>query len=97
MHNAALKTGDTNVTVNPYASPTESDHLDAQSVGTSIQFQTFRGKIMPFVSTEAFRNEVRRRAIVAINSEIGPENVITVSEHSGSWPYSITVCYRVTK
>ncbi len=80
--------------VNPYTSPVESSGVKVQSPETSVHFQTFRGKIMPFASTETFRNEVRERAIDAINSEIGPNNVLTVSEHSGSWPFSITVWYR---
>ena len=82
------------MTINPYASPVEGSEVKIQSPDTSVHFQTFRGKIMPFASTETFRNEVRGRAIDAINSEIGPNNVITVSEHSGSWPFSITVWYR---
>ena len=85
------------MTLNPYASPIEGSGVKVQSPETSVHFQTFRGKIMPFASTETFRDEVRGRVIEAINCKIGTDNVITVSEHSGNWPFSITVWYRVAK
>jgi hypothetical protein len=72
---------------NPYQSNTTSPSLASDT--TSVQFREFTGK------TFSFRNEIRALAQLAIEHEIGANNVINIIEHSPySGAFSVVVWYR---
>jgi hypothetical protein len=79
---------------NPYQSNGTSPQL-AVTTG-SVQFREFTGKSFSFrFSQKQFRNEIRAMAQLAIENEIGSNNVINVIEHSPySGVFSVVVWYR---
>lgn len=79
---------------NPYQSNTTSPSLASDT--TSVQFREFTGKTFSFrFSQKQIRNEIRASAQLAIEHEIGANNVINILEHSPySGAFSVVVWYR---
>jgi hypothetical protein len=79
---------------NPYQSNTTSPSLASDT--TSVQFREFTGKTFSFrFSQKQIRNEIRALAQLAIEHEIGTNNVINIIEHSPySGAFSVVVWYR---
>jgi len=75
---------------NPYQSPAAA--TGGESSGLSIQYRVFEGKWFTF-SARGDRDQVRERALVAIDEEFGAENVVSIGEHEGP-PFSVIVWYR---
>ncbi len=78
---------------NPYASPAETNEDRAGSA--SIQYRVFSAKAFSFRLTEhSVREGLRREAQLAIDAEIGVNNVVAINESYSLTGYSLTVWYR---
>jgi len=80
---------------NPYSSPTPADASHPQ--GAVVAYRIFGTRAVSFKLTrDTSRDDVRREAQEAIQNEIGAENVISITEHAGSFEgFSVVIWYRV--
>jgi hypothetical protein len=83
------------MSTNPYQPPSSSG--DPPFENPTIRYRVFRVRSASFRYTgEASREEVRQEAQRAIETEIGPDNVISIIEHAGAFEvFSIVIWYRV--
>lgn len=82
-------------TENPYrppSSPARPERPD--DLPGLIRYRVFRGSTFSFVFSATKQMErLRRDAEAFINSEVGPDHVVSIAEHTGL-EYSIAVWYR---
>ncbi len=82
---------------NPYAPPATETSKQQERAKGSIRYHVFHARPVSFsLMPQDFRDKVRKEAEEFINSEVGCNNIVSITEHTGGTfeGFSVAVWYH---